>query len=121
MDELDAKIASARKRRRLGYAFFVLLTAYLCVPMIIGAFSGVASGKIWDPYTGEQLSELKSTARWCMDESSRLLQQAGRLDHITRQWEEPAKQWIGKCAKDHPDLHQVMVETRSQLRTRGKK
>ncbi len=120
VNDLDDQIRRAKIKRRSGYVFFGLLTAYLTVPMIVGAFSGVASGEIWDPYTHEHLSEQESTARWCFDEASRLIQEAGRLDTINRKWDEPAKQWTGQCRKDHPELQQVLVETRSQLRKRGK-
>lgn len=120
MKDLDAQIAKARTRRRIGYAIFLAGALYLSVPMLIASFGGVASGQIWDPYTGEHLSTAESQARWCYDESSRLLQDAGRRERIQRQWEEPAKQWIAKCSKAHPDLHQVIVATRTDLRQRGK-
>ena len=120
MSDLDAQIRRAKILRRSGYAFFGILTAYLTVPMLIGAFGGVASGQIWDPYSNERLSDQASAARWCYDESGRLLQEAGRLDTINRKWDEPAKQWTAKCREDHPDLHQVLTQTRADLRSRKK-
>lgn len=116
MTDLETQIRRARIQRRAGYAFFGSLTLYLIIPMLIGAFSGAASGEIWDPYTHEPLSDQESTARWCFDEASRLIQEAGRLPKLTRKWDEPAKQWTGKCQKDHPELHQVLAQTRQDLR-----
>lgn len=120
MSDLDAQISSARKKRRAGYAFFGIITLYLIIPMLVGAFGGASAGKIYDPYTGEPLSEKESVARWCFDEASRLIQEAGRLDRLARTWDEPARQWTAKCRAEHAELHQVMVETRSQLQARGK-
>lgn len=121
MSDLDAQIRAARVKRRTGYAFFGALTAYLTVPLLIGVISGVLSGEIWDPYTGEHRSDQESAARWCFDEASQLMQEAGRLDKHSRTWDQLAKQWTAKCRADQPDLHQVLLQTRSELRTRGKK
>lgn len=121
MDDLDAQISAARTKRRIGYAILGALTAYLSIPMLIGSIGGVARGEIYDPYTGEHLDAQASAARWCFDESSRLFQEAGKLESINRRWEEPAKQWIAKCRDEHPELLQVMMQTRDDLRKRGKK
>lgn len=119
--ELEEEIAKARKLRRLGYAVFGTLTLYLAIPMLFGAISGAMSGEIWDPYTDEHLSTQQSTARWCYEESSRLIQQAGTMNSLTRRWEEPARQWTAKCREKHPDLHQVLMQTRRSIKAGDKK
>ena len=118
---LEEQIAKARKLRRALYAFFGILTLYVSVPMLVGALSGIATGDIYDPYTGEHLSTQKSDARWCFEEASRLMQQAGTMEKLNRRWEEPARQWTAKCRDSHPELHQALVETRRNLKSAAKK
>ena len=88
--------------------------------MLIGVFSGLQSGHLYDPYTGEAFSQKESQARWCFDEASRLLQEAGRLPELTRKWDEPAKQWTGKCGAEHRELQQLVIDARADLRVRKK-
>lgn len=122
-DKIPASAEEIRKAkilRRTGYVIFGSLALYIAVPMVIGAVSGLMSGDIWDPYTGQHLSERQSAERWCFDEASRLMQQAGTMDKLSRKWDEPARQWRAKCRDAHPDLHQALVETRSDLKRKPK-
>lgn len=118
--DLEGQIKRARKLRRTGYAIIGIATLYLIIPMLVGAISGAANGHLWDPYTGQHFSEQAGGEEVCYVDARRLLQEAGELSKLTRSWDEPVREWQAKCRKNHPDLYQLLMDTRTDLLKRGK-
>ncbi len=119
LQELDREIARARKLRRGGGLFLGFCALYLCIPMLIGAFSGAWGGEIKDPYTGEPYVDPAETSVYCKREARRLFGEAYSMPKMERRWEEQARAWRAKCRKPHPDLAELMAETRRDLRDRS--
>lgn len=105
-----------KKLRRVGFAILGLATAALTGPMMYGAFTGLAAGEVWDPYTGKLLSSQKEASEDCMARARMLLQEAGRLDTIKPSWEEPLRTWTVRCdAKEYPETYRLLMDARRDL------
>lgn len=118
---LEARRLRARTQRRLGFAGIGIVTLYLIVPMLIGAFCGASRGELWDPYTGQRWEPEAETDAACYDEARRLIAEAATLDKLTRKWDAPVREWQTKCRGKHHDLYKLVTDTRNELIARGKK
>lgn len=108
-----------KRIRRIGFAILALATAALTGPMMWGAFTGLAAGEVWDPYTGELLSQQKEASEDCLARARMLLMEAGTLDTIKPSWEEPLRTWTVRCdAKEFPETYRLLMDTRRQLQAR---
>lgn len=121
LERLDAEIAKARKLRRAGGIFLGICALYLCVPMLIGAYGGAWRGDIWDPYTGEPVPRHSEQTVHCFEDARRLIGEAHGAKKLQRSWDKQVGAWRVKCRKDHPELAQLLGETRAGLLELAKK
>lgn len=117
---IDAEIARARGLRRAGGAFLGVVALYLCIPMLVGAFSGAWGGEIYDPFTGDPV-EGDAEPTSCHAEASRLMEESYTLDTLRRRWDEPYRAWQVKCRQQHPDLYKLLNDRRADLVAADKK
>lgn len=101
--------------RRGGFAFFAVVTLVVCVPMLIGVIKGIASQRIWDPYTDQMLSDSKSDESECRSRAERLIRQAGTMTVREPAWEEQVRVWTVRCRKEHPEAYQMLTSTRRHI------
>ncbi len=110
MDEQRIKII-----RRTGLLTLGVLMLLFSVPMLIGAFRGVQSNQIWDPYTGHMLSESKSEESSCRSQAEVLIKAAGKMTSREPAWEEKVRLWTVRCRKEHPEPYQMLMSTRRNI------
>lgn len=110
MDEHRIKII-----RRTGLLTLGVLMLLFSIPMLIGAFRGVQSNQIWDPYTGSMLSEAKSEESECRAQAEFLIKAAGRMKSREPAWEEKVRLWTVRCRKQHPEAYQMLMSTRRHI------
>lgn len=119
-EELEAARRRAKIIRRTGFAFAFVAMVYLSGPMIYGAFSGVAAGQIWDPFTGEALQQGATPSDTCLTEAEELISESATLARVQPAWDDRVTAWTVRCRKEHPSVFQMIVETRRKLRARKK-
>lgn len=110
MDEHRTKII-----RRSGLLIFGTLMLLFSIPMLIGAFRGVQSNQIWDPYTGHMLSESNSADSSCRSQAEFLIKSAGTMTSREPAWEEKVRLWTVRCRKEHPEAYQMLMSTRRNI------
>lgn len=107
---------------RAGTVFFGLLAMGMFIPMMIGVGQGIANGRVWDPYTGEPVYEQKADPdEVCVEKGRKLLLEAGRHTSLARVWAEPYREWQLRCRASHPQLYEMLSQTREELRLKKKK
>lgn len=119
-EELEAARRSAKIKRRTGFAIAFVAMLYISVPMLIGAFGGVANGEIWDPFTGEPLAKGAVSTNECLKSAEELISRSATLERVDPAWDDRVTAWTVRCRKDHPDVFQMLHDTRRKLRARSK-
>ncbi|TXC78036.1 hypothetical protein FRC91_04715 [Bradymonadales bacterium TMQ1] len=104
-----------RKARRLGYVLFFGTAVLVFLPITIGAFSGLRSGQVWDPFTGEQVGAT-SVEHDCRQDATGLLMEAGRLTTLSASWENRHRRWVTRCKGEEPVAFSMLRSARSELR-----
>lgn len=97
--------------RRIGYVVFMGGGLLLFIPMLFGVARGIHEDEVWDPFTGERVeSDARTTD--CEDDARRLLSDAD--DSGTEAWESSYSAWIDKCRGDHPEVYELLRDTRME-------
>ncbi|MFP4600357.1 MAG: hypothetical protein ACLFVJ_19030 [Persicimonas sp.] len=112
---VEIKERTATIVRRLGYLVFMGGGLLIFIPMLIGVGSGIKNERIWDPFTKAPVTSTERAVD-CQEQARRLMIQAGLQDKLTARWDEPYRAWITRCRSDHPDLYDMLRETRQDLR-----
>lgn len=111
-----------KKLRRIGFLILGLATAYLTAPMLWGAFTGLAEGRIWDPYTDELLEDRQVVEEGCLQRARVLIEEASKLERLRPAWENPMTEWKVRCPiEEFPESHRLIDDARESLRSRDKK
>ncbi len=110
----EIKERTAKIVRRLGYVVFMGGGLLIFIPMLIGVGSGISNDRIWDPVSGRPVTSKQRTVD-CEEEARRLMMQAGRQESLTSAWDEPYSAWLVRCQDDHPELYDMLSETRQEL------
>lgn len=107
---------------RFGTVFFGLLAMGMFIPMMIGVGQGIAKGRVWDPYTGQPVYETseEDPKTACVEKGRALLLEAGRHETLVRVWAEPYRDWQLRCRASHPELYEMLSQTREELRLKKK-
>ena len=57
----------------------------------------------------------------CVEKGRKLLLEAGRHTSLARVWAEPYREWQLRCRASHPQLYEMLSQTREELRLKKKK
>lgn len=111
----EIKSRTATVVRRLGYLIFMGGGLLIFIPMLVGVASGIKNDRIWDPVTQQPVQATDRQAD-CQGEARRLMMDAALYDRLRSSWDEPYRAWITRCQKQHPDLYDMLRDTRRELR-----
>ncbi len=111
----EIKERTATIVRRLGYLVFMGGGLLIFIPMLIGVGSGIKNERIWDPFTKQPVSSSERAVD-CQEHARRLMIEAGGEEDLTARWDEPYRAWLNRCRDDHPELYDMLRETRQELR-----
>ncbi|TXD36432.1 hypothetical protein FRC96_10150 [Lujinxingia vulgaris] len=104
-----------RKARRLGYIVFFGTAVLVFLPITIGAISGLRDGRVWDPFTGQQVSA-RAEDPDCRRDATSLLMEAGRLNALSASWENRHRRWVTRCKGEEPVAFSMLRSARGELR-----
>lgn len=104
-----------RKARRLGYVIFFGTAVIVFLPIAIGAISGLQNDRVWDPFTGEQISAQAADLD-CREDAAALLMEAGRSEGLTSVWEQRHRRWVTRCKAEEPAAFSMLRSARNELR-----
>ena len=90
-----------------------LATFLMTAPMIYGAFTGAASGQIWDPTTGELYVDPHET---CIVEAEDLVKRSASMEGMTVEWEDRWRAWGSRCRESYPGVDKLLLNTRRSLK-----
>lgn len=104
-----------RKARRLGYVVFFGTAVLVFLPIAFGAITGIRDGRIWDPFTGQQVGA-GSVEPDCRQDATDLLMEAGRLNALSASWENRRRRWVTRCKGEEPVAFSMLRTARGELR-----
>jgi lipopolysaccharide/colanic/teichoic acid biosynthesis glycosyltransferase len=113
----EVKERTATIVRRIGYVVFMGGGLLLFIPMLIAVASGIKDDRIWDPFSGERVHRSERVVN-CQEQARRLLVEAGEVQKLTADWDQPYRVWLTRCREDHPQMYDMLRETRRDLRRR---
>lgn len=100
--------------RRIGYVLFMGGGLLLFIPMLVGVAVGISEGEVWDPFTEERVDP-EAGAADCEEDARHLIAEAGQLDSFESAWDERHSAWVDKCRDDHPELYDLLRDSRRDL------
>ena len=109
----EARERTERIVRRIGYALFLGGGLAMFVAMMVGVVNGIRQDRAWNPYTGKRHRQVE-----CLDRTRRLMLDAGERPDLTPKWTGRYRDWISRCRDNHPELYQLLEETRTVLQSR---
>lgn len=113
----EVKERTATLVRRLGYVVFMGGGLLLFIPMLIAVGSGIKNDRVWDPFSGERVHRSEREVN-CQEQARQLLVEAGQEQRLSAAWDQPYRVWITRCRDDHPQIYDMLRETRRDLRRR---
>lgn len=105
----------AKLLRRSGYTVMISLTLFFTIPMGLGAVNGISSKRIWDPNTGEMLSDAQNDQMACAAVAEQLIRESGAMTRKEAKWEEQLRLWTVRCRSDHPEAYEMLMATRRHI------
>lgn len=101
--------------RHIGYVVLFGTAIFIFFPILFGAIQGVQEGRVWDPFTGSVVSPTERAID-CREEAGDLIFLAGSIGELESRWEQRHRRWVLRCQDSHPDLYDLLVNTRDRLR-----
>lgn len=102
---------TVRIARRAGYVLFLGGGLVLFTTLVVGVVGGITDQRVWDPYTGEPYYGAE-----CLDEARQLIEEASAYDRVEPPWENRYHRWVSGCKERHPDVFQMLDQTRRSIR-----
>ena len=73
---------------------------FVAVTLMVGSVTSLHDGRVWDPYTGEQV-ESEHTASSCVKQAHQMLESE---DISPKDWTRGVNEWREKCETEAPRL-----------------
>lgn len=112
-EQHKARQRTIRVVRRIGYVVFLGGGLAMFTAMMIGVVNGLRYDRAWNPYTGQRHRQVE-----CLDRARALMLDARVEEPLDPKWVGRYRDWISRCRDNHPELYQLLSETRSVLQER---
>jgi hypothetical protein len=112
LEELERPI------RRAGHLFFLSVALIMITPIAISVFQGVCNDRAFDPLTGSAVSRSEEGVD-CRNEAGTLMYLAGQVGQRDTRWEQRYRQWLVRCRQEHPDLLDLLNQSRERMHRAG--